>query len=88
MCGALTRPGSGAGPSQEGPAASHGPHVPPPIKETPMKDHAEDRQPPPRVPAELRRPWLRKYARFTAAHAIEGVAGAVISALLLYLTQR
>ncbi|MEU3991161.1 hypothetical protein OG301_34430 [Streptomyces platensis] len=53
-----------------------------------MKDHAEDRLPPPRVPAQSRRPWLRKYARFTAAHAIEGVAGAVISALLLYLTQR
>ncbi|MFE1173235.1 hypothetical protein [Streptomyces sp. NPDC058773] len=50
-----------------------------------MKDRAEDRQPPPRT---SRRPWLRKYARFTAAHAIEGVAGAVISGLLLYLTQR
>ncbi|MGY5137802.1 hypothetical protein ACWGJW_36405 [Streptomyces nigrescens] len=53
-----------------------------------MKNHAEDRQPPPRVPEEPRRHRLRKYARFTAAHAIEGMTGAAISALLLYLTQR
>ncbi|MEU8680353.1 hypothetical protein [Streptomyces sp. NPDC048611] len=53
-----------------------------------MKDPAEGRQPPPRVPGTPRRRWLRKYARFTAAHVIEGMAGAAISGLLLYLTQR
>ncbi|MEU5545662.1 hypothetical protein BX264_6396 [Streptomyces sp. 2333.5] len=53
-----------------------------------MKDRAEDEPSLPRVPGKSRRSWLRKYARFTAAHAIEGVAGAVISALMLYLTQR
>ncbi|WP_432004273.1 hypothetical protein [Streptomyces sioyaensis] len=53
-----------------------------------MKDRAEDKPSLPRVPRKPRRPWLRKYARFTAAHAIEGAAGAVISALMLYLIQR
>ncbi|MBM4792252.1 hypothetical protein HXP44_09345 [Streptomyces sioyaensis] len=53
-----------------------------------MTDRAEDEPSLPRVPRKPRRPWLRKYARFTAAHAIEGAAGAVISALMLYLIQR
>ncbi|MFI1301933.1 hypothetical protein [Streptomyces sioyaensis] len=53
-----------------------------------MKDRAEDEPSLPRVPRKPRRPWLRKYARFTAAHAIEGATGAVISALMLYLIQR